>query len=371
MSYGTELPQDLVLNILYRLPAKSLCRFKCVSKSWLTLISYPHFAKTHLNRSNSKTERAILISDDLYSVDCAEAFNNDDLIATKLDLFSIEKQYEFEILGSCNGLILVRDANCTKFLLNPSTREIRELLDSPFAPAHAMNGLGYDSSADDFRIVAIDVRSDPDPDAAVVDVEDDESCCTYTIASLYSLKTDSWRRIQDVLNYHYRSRITTVSMVLVNESLHWLIFGSYGDRFVIAAFDLADEKFHDVQRPSSLVNNNVHFTYILGVCRGCLCIFVCGYSFQIEVWVMKEYGVTESWTKHTRYIGNMYMEQPLYFLVDEEVLMRKDRDELFAFNAEEKTSREIVVRGIPAMFRGGMTYVESLVSPYHAHGIDG
>ncbi|XP_059644470.1 F-box/kelch-repeat protein At3g06240-like [Cornus florida] len=262
------------------------------------------------------------------------------------------------------------------FLLNPSTREIRELLDSPFATEYAMNGLGCDSSADDYKVLAIDVKFDPD---GAVD-DDDESWRTYTIASMYSLTTDSWRRIQDVPNYHSRSlSIYSDDMVLVNGSLHWLLFGSYSNSFLIAAFDVADEKFRDVQRPSSIVNNNFNMLYILGVCRGRLCIFLCSYtySFQIDVWVMQEYGVTESWTKYTRYVDNMYMKQPLFYLVDDEVLLRKDGERLLAFNAEKKTSRYIEVCGIPAMFNGGsggMTYVESLVSPspYHTtRWIDG
>ncbi|OEL25973.1 hypothetical protein BAE44_0013003 [Dichanthelium oligosanthes] len=49
-SPAANLPHDLVVEILSRLPAKSLCRFKCVSRSWRTLISDPahrhRFAQT-------------------------------------------------------------------------------------------------------------------------------------------------------------------------------------------------------------------------------------------------------------------------------------------------------------------------------------
>ncbi|RHN46418.1 putative F-box domain-containing protein [Medicago truncatula] len=41
------LPFDLVLEILYRLPVKSLMQFKCVCKSWKSFISHPKFAKKH------------------------------------------------------------------------------------------------------------------------------------------------------------------------------------------------------------------------------------------------------------------------------------------------------------------------------------
>ncbi|XP_039799755.1 F-box protein At1g31080-like [Panicum virgatum] len=35
------LPDDLLMEILSRVPVKSLCRFKCVSKTWRELIADP------------------------------------------------------------------------------------------------------------------------------------------------------------------------------------------------------------------------------------------------------------------------------------------------------------------------------------------
>ncbi|XBH95738.1 hypothetical protein VPH35_086253 [Triticum aestivum] len=39
----TVLPDDLVMEILSRLPLKSFCHFRCVSKSWLAFSSDPHY----------------------------------------------------------------------------------------------------------------------------------------------------------------------------------------------------------------------------------------------------------------------------------------------------------------------------------------
>lgn len=44
------LPQELILQILLWLRVKSLVRFKCVCKSWFSLISHDsHFANSHFH----------------------------------------------------------------------------------------------------------------------------------------------------------------------------------------------------------------------------------------------------------------------------------------------------------------------------------
>lgn len=40
-----SLPTDLIVDILSRVPYSSLCRFKCVSRSWLALCSDPDLRK--------------------------------------------------------------------------------------------------------------------------------------------------------------------------------------------------------------------------------------------------------------------------------------------------------------------------------------
>ncbi|XP_059650493.1 F-box/kelch-repeat protein At3g06240-like isoform X2 [Cornus florida] len=382
MSCGDDLPVELLVAILYLLPAKSLCRFKCVSKAWYSLISHPEFAKRHLNQnSNNTPENLILVSDHLYSVDCTEASINDSVQATELDLGfrPIVDHYMFQILGSCNGLVLVSTEYTIKFLLNPLTREVEKIPNSPFffdsMEIYHMYGLGYDSSANDYKVVAIDFREDignddddeDGDDDGEDDDDDEESWCNRIIFSVYSLKTDSWRRIQDVPHYHSRDA-PPPTLVLVNGCLHWFSFRS--SSYVIAAFDLADEKFRDVQIPSSLDNNHSNYDLMyckLGVLRGCLCILVS----HTDIWVMKEYGVTESWTKISSVCGhNTFMIEPLCLLADGEVLFEIYEEKLVAFNAKEKALRDVVVCGIPDMFKAGMTFVESLVSPYRCDGIE-
>ncbi|KAL0007766.1 hypothetical protein SO802_009268 [Lithocarpus litseifolius] len=46
---NNHLPDDIVLNILARLPIKSVLRFRCVCKPRNTSITSPNFISTHLN----------------------------------------------------------------------------------------------------------------------------------------------------------------------------------------------------------------------------------------------------------------------------------------------------------------------------------
>jgi hypothetical protein len=51
-----SLPNEVIAEILSRLPAKSVIKLRCVSKTWCSPISSPHFIATHLSRALSNPE---------------------------------------------------------------------------------------------------------------------------------------------------------------------------------------------------------------------------------------------------------------------------------------------------------------------------
>lgn len=63
MSTSTDrgLPLDVILEILVKLPVKSLCRFRCVSKLWRSTISDPQFVEAHRVRSNARPKLLVLL----------------------------------------------------------------------------------------------------------------------------------------------------------------------------------------------------------------------------------------------------------------------------------------------------------------------
>ncbi|XP_059628428.1 F-box protein CPR1-like [Cornus florida] len=361
MCNGTSLPEAIIFNILSVLPVKTLCRFKCVSISCRTLISDPVFAKTQLDRNN-KRERLILIASSLYSVDCTEASNSGAVTATNLNFPSTGWG---KMVGSCNGLILLVNDERTMFLWNPSTSEFSELPKCPFyalnpvVPTYTMYGLGYVSSLDDYKVVIVLHYSNSDKVVQVLHYSNSD-----TFIGVYTLRTNSWSS-NWIPDFPYHRIRGPESGVLVDGSLHWLAYKSSNHRYVICAFDLTDEKFRDVLVPRSLNYPNPETPNDLGVLGGCLTTLACRDCSQIDIWVMKEYGVSESWTKFTIYIKSMPFGPTLMFSPVDGVLLLIDRNKLVACNLKEETLRDIKVHGIPYSFRAKKTYVESLISPHY------
>jgi hypothetical protein len=73
-SYFDNLPSRLTANILLPLPIKSLLVCRCVCKIWKTMISEPHFAKLHFERSPIslmiRTHGSDLVSRTLHLLEC-------------------------------------------------------------------------------------------------------------------------------------------------------------------------------------------------------------------------------------------------------------------------------------------------------------
>ena len=127
----TTLPQELIREILLRLPVKSLLRFKCVCKSFLSLISDPQFVISHYALAASPTHRLILRSHDFYaqSIATESVFKtcSRDVVYFPLPLPSIPclRLDDFgirpKILGSCRGLVLLYYVDSANLILwNPS-----------------------------------------------------------------------------------------------------------------------------------------------------------------------------------------------------------------------------------------------------------
>ncbi|CAH8355425.1 unnamed protein product [Eruca vesicaria subsp. sativa] len=59
-SQPNHLPLDLALDIVSRLPAKSIMRYQCVSKLWSSFITLPSFTNSFTSRSTSRSPTLLI-----------------------------------------------------------------------------------------------------------------------------------------------------------------------------------------------------------------------------------------------------------------------------------------------------------------------
>lgn len=184
--------EEILYEILLRLPVKTLLQYKTICKSWLSLISSSHFVKTHLSISTNDTQftHHYLLpkhqkQDYLESYSVYSMLNKPVTEAIKIDSpIKNDSQDLAEVVGCCNGLVCLKIGKPMHvFFWNPCTRKIRRLPELINTELELVNfGFGYDEFSDDFKLFVI---------AGYHGYEKK--------VSVYSSKSNSWKRIGDFL----------------------------------------------------------------------------------------------------------------------------------------------------------------------------
>ncbi|XVE62455.1 hypothetical protein DITRI_Ditri06bG0119400 [Diplodiscus trichospermus] len=205
--------QDLLIEILLRVPAKPLLKFKSVSKQWLSLISSSKFCLSHAHRHRdnaSLTAAAILFHSGtsqnppggFYII----PFKNQ---CTKAPLFDNLNDPDVKIMQSCNGLLLCRfcdkSLSLKYFICNPTTKKVR-MVSFPQVEGfvYAVNLAFNPLKSADYKIISIRRLIWVSPRFQV---------------DIFSSKTDSW--IVKVLNFTTDENIWLNSGVFCNGAIHW------------------------------------------------------------------------------------------------------------------------------------------------------
>ncbi|XP_012857568.1 PREDICTED: F-box/kelch-repeat protein At3g23880-like [Erythranthe guttata] len=209
-----NLPEEIIEEVLYKLPIKSLLRFKCVSKRWRSLISSRRFAKEHLKKkSSTSTNDSDFSRRTLYSFYHWHRYCGSDSVGSIFHLgqcnlpseTSTTETSSFDLrslaaatvdsvagcgiylYGSCNGLVLFSMLHLVGNLLiwNPATRQAKKLpppylLSQGTWPSCFLHGIGYDESTDDYKVVNISKDFSP----------------YHYQTHIYSSRTGSWKNIR-------------------------------------------------------------------------------------------------------------------------------------------------------------------------------
>ncbi|KAL3627361.1 hypothetical protein CASFOL_028724 [Castilleja foliolosa] len=350
MAAIAELPEELIAVILSKLPVKSLLQFKCVCKSWYSLIKSPNFIDIHLN--NSINHNCIQIN---------TPFSN---------------SYGFyNISGPCNGLICMTKNSDQILIINPATREFRSL----FVPQNSYHfdtvAFGFDPNSGEYKVVMIGLHYDQ----RCVSTFDEHLYWGTSPryrgdreAVMYDFSTDSWREtgivFPDPFNYSQKS-------ITLNGAFHWMPGSAYRN-VPILSFRISDEVIEPIPLPGfySWEHDN-HAADLFVLNKSLALVFYYVYECY-EISVMNEYGVKDSWTKLVK-LGPMrfaYFPLAFWHSNDEDMLLLEGVTDfevpiydghLISCSLQHQTVEHLPIYGEPSTLQNTFDvfmYSESLVS---------
>ncbi|KAF9690349.1 hypothetical protein SADUNF_Sadunf01G0186400 [Salix dunnii] len=116
--------EDLLTELLLRLPLKSLIKFKCVSKHWLSLISDPHFSRRRNSCDNPPSGLFLIEQGSPHAQYQFVALDSNLSEAPFKNLTFVNHPLKMELIQSCNGLLLCRSLRRGRiyYVYNPTTK---------------------------------------------------------------------------------------------------------------------------------------------------------------------------------------------------------------------------------------------------------
>ncbi|MBA0842037.1 hypothetical protein Goarm_001886 [Gossypium armourianum] len=363
-----DLPRELFLEILLRLPAESLMRCKYVCKYWHSLITNPKFIQLHLNYNYNNNVCVLLKrclvtclgqKENLLSLVCGNGFSFENL---DVDLSLYRKEPCLQLLGHCDGIICLSNYRDYILLCNPATRESMVLPESclPCYPwirnlisQTTGLGFGYDAKSHCFKVVRIvsyweELRGSNVPH--------------FSRAEVYSMGTDSWKEINVTVPAHVR--YSPCFETYFNGAFHWYAMDDNGNEVILSFNMQGNEEFQVIPMPSFISMHDHSICRSLLVWNDCIALVIYperGIEKSFEIFVMKEYGVKESWTNVLTIGPLTRVERPLVFRKNDEILMEGSHGQMMSYNLRNKEVKDLPIYGVPKSF-STLVYVNSLVS---------
>ncbi|KAL1189804.1 putative F-box protein [Cardamine amara subsp. amara] len=220
------IPFDLTREILLRLPAKSLMRFRCVSKLWASVTSDQDFINSFTTQS--PIQRSCLILN-LQKNDKKLFFSVSQHNNPEKYLLTLQKKKCYKScfqIQSVHGLISFHYLHDI-VIWNPTMRQY-VTFPKPYKRKLTISYLGYDTIGNTYKLLS-------------------KSCSRTDEAYVLTLgtKESSWRKIKSI-----PTRYLPCKGICINGVLFYIV--SDGFRIKIMSFDVRTEKFKLIQTHSCM-----------------------------------------------------------------------------------------------------------------------
>jgi len=376
MALSTEkvsncIPNDLVYSIMSKLPLKSLHRFKCVHKSWVLLFENPYFMNMYRKRLISN----ISYGDDTYLLlkktrldfenhsflylFYGERFDNKERLDWPPPFQNDDR--DINILGSgINGTLCLYVNNISSKVVvwNPEIEEFKVIPHKPSVSVQhyvkvvdQLHGFGYDFVRDDYKIIRyVEFYTDL---FSFFDAQVNISLSNVVYDpfwEIYSLKSNSWRKLDLDMTTFYRSPVGVPEQVYMNGVCHWLGESeTYIDNVYLVSFDLGTEEFALTFIPSD-VDNNINFelvdTHLILLNESIALISNDAQMNTFHISILGEIGVKKSWIKLFIVGPLSYLGDPIGAGKNGEIFVAKEDNELARCDLNTHTIQELGIKGV-------------------------
>jgi len=303
-----------MMQILLRLSIKSMLRFKTVCRSWHSLFGSSFFIERHLHFVDANTTYDyLLVNQNIKVVDSVIPLallstSTKQIVDIKDPLcpYPDGEYSSSHVRGPVNGIYCINieyDNFDEMFVFwSPGHRQFHVVPPCPLEESRPITGIGFglDTSKNSYKVITI---------------QEIDLYSTYFY--LYNLETNSWKELDlheimdDSLKkgkeptngsneLHWDQYVNKFDGVYLNGSCHWMV-GSGS----ILSFDMETEVFRLSSEPQMIFPGWVISTLtIVNRCLAVICVIEPQgiavsqkMSCVLDVCLMKEYGVEESWTR--------------------------------------------------------------------------
>ncbi|XP_059646702.1 F-box protein At1g11270-like [Cornus florida] len=332
-----SLPRDLIIEILSRLPVKVLCKFRCVSKHWLGLISFDEcFLSRHrqLSKSNplllyrsyssgqTTEEKKHKVMVDLTSIDMDGTCDNKIRAPTGGPIYTFT---------SCGHLIFLR-CMYRLYVCNPGTREFVSVPRASLTDPYYTVGFGYLCGSNEYKIVHLFFQESFVSDEGM-------ACEVFTLRDGEGVDSGSWKRVNDCPYKVWTDRLP----VCVDGVIYWMVSEQSNS---IVLFDMKTEEFGVISYPGWYSELDSNSLFLVGL-NGFVCLVYClAAKSTMDIWMLKDcknsiwvkgYSISLSATEGScEILGIVPCEED-----DGEILINTEQKGLVCYNINSKTFRSI------------------------------
>ncbi|GJR74135.1 F-box protein-like protein [Tanacetum coccineum] len=272
-----ESTDDLLIEILLRLPLISLRLFKSVSKRWLSLIADPNFTLLRSKNPNIDPPSGFFLQQPSASSEFAYVALDARIPGAQSPLittftFDLNSDY-IEVLQACNGLMLCCIRPDKFYAYNPTVNRYKMLpLPNVWEPNRIISDMA----------IAFDPKISPHY-KVLYPIEDYSNNDIPVRVEIYTSETGEWNVCSRMFEFEKFEGFN--DFVYWNDAIHWI---DYSDEVFHFDLNLENPRFIEVATPKTL-NGKAYRDDKLLESRGCLLLvkMVQPMSLQMNVYELK------------------------------------------------------------------------------------